>query len=129
MPSSENVANTEHAPQTLHELQVWVRKHLRLTAEIEGQLMAAIDAVFSRHERLWQESKQDAVQALAAGFAEQMARVRHELHAKDATASSIAHYFEHLVADLTERTHRDPKTKLMNCGRFSEQLESFLALE
>jgi diguanylate cyclase (GGDEF)-like protein len=69
------------------------------------------------------------VQALSAGFAEQMARVRHELHAKDATASSIAHYFEHLVADLTERTHRDPKTKLMNFGRFSEQLQSFLALE
>jgi diguanylate cyclase (GGDEF)-like protein len=91
--------------------------------------MAVIDAVFTRHERLWQESKHDAVQALSAGFAEQMARVRHELHAKDATASSIAHYFEHLVADLTERTHRDPKTKLMNFGRFSEQLESFLAME
>jgi diguanylate cyclase (GGDEF)-like protein len=129
MASSENVANTEHAPQTLNELQVWIQQHLRLTAELEAQLIAAVDSVFTRHERLWQESKQDAVQALSAGFAEQMARVRHELHAKDATASSIAHYFEHLVADLTERTHRDPKTKLMNFGRFSEQLESFLALE
>jgi diguanylate cyclase (GGDEF)-like protein len=129
MASSENVANTEQAPQTLNELQVWVHRHLHLTAELEARLMAVIDAVFTRHERLWQESKHDAVQALSAGFAEQMARVRHELHAKDATASSIAHYFEHLVADLTERTHRDPKTKLMNFGRFSEQLESFLAME
>jgi len=33
------------------------------------------------------------------------------------------------VADLTEKTRRDPKTKLMNFRRFTEQLESFLALE
>ena len=33
------------------------------------------------------------------------------------------------MADLTEKSHRDPKTKLMNFGRFTEQLESFLALE
>ena len=33
------------------------------------------------------------------------------------------------MADLTDKSHRDPKTKLMNFGRFTEQLESFLALE
>jgi GGDEF domain-containing protein len=49
--------------------------------------------------------------------------------AKDATVSSISRYFEALVADLTDKSHRDPKTKLMNFGRFTEQLESFLALE
>ena len=129
MPSSEKAQAASRHPETLNELQIWVREHLRLTPELEAELLSAIDSVFTRHERLWKESKQEAVQALAAGYAEQMARVRHELHAKDATASSIAHYFEHLVADLTERTHRDPKTKLMNFGRFSEQLESFLALE
>ena len=129
IPHKRSSADTGRLPETLNELHFWVRNDLRLTAELESYLLAAIDSVFSRHERLWQESKQEAVQALAAGFAEQMARVRHELHAKDATTSSIAHYFEHLVADLTDRTHRDPKTKLMNFGRFSEQLESFLALE
>ena len=58
-----------------------------------------------------------------------MTRVKNELNARDATVSSIARYFEQLVADLTEQAHRDPKTKLMNFGRFTEQLESFLALE
>jgi GGDEF domain-containing protein len=82
-----------------------------------------------RNERLWQESKQEAVHALSAGFADQMARVRHELSARDATVSSISRYFEALVADLTDRSHRDPKTKLMNFVRFTDQLESFLALE
>ena len=58
-----------------------------------------------------------------------MARVKTELSAKDATVSSISRYFEGLVADLTDKSHRDPKTKLMNFARFTEQLESFLALE
>jgi GGDEF domain-containing protein len=116
-------------PQTRNELQIWVRDHLRLSAPVEAALLSAIDAVFTRHERLWQESKHDAIQALSAGFADKMARVKTELLAKDATVSSISRYFEALVADLTDKSHRDPKTKLMNFGRFTEQLESFLALE
>ena len=116
-------------PQTRNELLRWVRDHLKLPAGLEGRLIAAIDAVFSRHERLWQESKHEAIQALSAGFADKMARAQTELNARDATVSSISRYFEALVADLTDKSHRDPKTKLMNFGRFTEQLESFLALE
>src|SRR5437660_604405 len=116
-------------PQTRNELQAWVRAQLSLPAPTERALLAAIDAVFTRHERLWQEAKQEAIQALSAGFADKMADVKHELSARDATVSSISRYFEQLVADLTDKTHRDPKTKLMNFGRFTEQLESFLALE
>jgi diguanylate cyclase (GGDEF)-like protein len=116
-------------PQTRYDLQAWVREHLHLQPQLETSLLAAIDAVFTRHERLWQESKQEAIQALSAGFADKMSRVKTELSAKDATVSSISRYFEGLVAELTDRTHRDPKTKLMNFGRFTEQLESFLALE
>jgi len=116
-------------PQTRSELQTWVRENLRLAPPLEAQLLSVIDAVFTRHERLWQESKQEAVQALSAGFTDKMARVKTELSAKDATVSSISRYFEALVADLTDKSHRDPKTKLMNFGRFTEQLESFLALE
>src|SRR5436305_14623455 len=116
-------------PQTRNELQLWVRDQLRLPSATETSLLNAIDAVFTRHERLWQESKHEAIQALSAGFADKMGRVQHELSAKDATVSSISRYFEALVADLTDKSHRDPKTKLMNFGRFTEQLESFLALE
>src|SRR6266436_7066242 len=116
-------------PQTRNELQAWVREHLDLPPGAEAALLTAIDAVFTRHERLWQESKHEAIQALSAGFAEKMARVKRELNAKDATVSSISRYFEQLVADLTDKSHRDPKTKLINFGRFTEQLESFLALE
>jgi diguanylate cyclase (GGDEF)-like protein len=96
---------------------------------VQADLIAAIDAVFERHERLWQDSKHEAIQALSAGFAEKMARAKKELSAKDATVSTVARYFEALVADLTDKSNRDPKTKLMNFCRFTEQLESFLALE
>jgi diguanylate cyclase (GGDEF)-like protein len=125
----EKVADLGPQPQTRNELQTWVQDHLALPAHLEAGLLSAIDAVFTRHERLWQESKHEAIQALSSGFADKMARVKNELSAKDATVSSISRYFEQLVADLTDKSNRDPKTKLMNFGRFTEQLESFLALE
>src|SRR6478752_5850349 len=129
MRSVKAVENHDPLPQTRSELQAWVHDHLRLSGEAERSLLASIDAVFTRHERLWQESKHEAIQALSAGFADKMSRVTHELQAKDATVHSISRYFEQLVADLTDKSNRDPKTKLMNFGRFTEQLESFLALE
>jgi len=129
MRSDKLTTTPSPQPQTRNELQTWVRDRLGLQPEQESALIAAIDAVFTRHERLWQESKQEAIQALSAGFADKMAHVQTELSAKDATVSSISRYFEALVADLTDKSHRDPKTKLMNFGRFTEQLESFLALE
>jgi diguanylate cyclase (GGDEF)-like protein len=116
-------------PATRSDLHQWVRDRLHLPATQEQSLLDAIDAVFLTHERLWQQSKQEAIQAVSTGFAERMNRMREELSARDATVSSIARYFEDLVADLTDRVHRDPKTRLMNFRRFIEQLEAFLALE
>lgn len=116
-------------PHTRRDLEHWVRRHLALSGPLESQLLEVIDAVIARQARLWQESKHDAIQALSVGFAEKMASVTSELSAKDATVSSISAYFESLVADLTDKSQRDPKTKLMNFARFTDQLESFLALE
>src|SRR5207244_894443 len=111
------------------DLHGWVRERLHLPASQEQALLEAIDSVFLQHERLWQQSKQEAIQAVSAGFTDRMNKMRDELSARDATVSSIARYFEDLVADLTDRVHRDPKTRLMNFRRFVEQLEAFLALE
>jgi len=116
-------------PETRSDLHQWVRDHLHLPVNQEQWLLDAIDSVFMQHERLWQQSKQEAIQAVSAGFTERMNKMREELSARDATVSSISKYFEGLVADLTDRVHRDPKTRLMNFRRFIEQLEAFLALE
>src|SRR5215204_3232739 len=120
---------SETIPQSRSDLHQWVHDRLRLPVPQENALLEAIDAVFLQHERLWQQSKQEAIQAVSAGFTERMNRMREELSARDATVSSISKYFENLVADLTDRVHRDPKTRLMNFRRFIEQLEAFLALE
>jgi diguanylate cyclase (GGDEF)-like protein len=122
-------AGEEIGPETRSELHRWVRQYLSLPPEEEQALLDAFDSVFMHHERLWQQSKQEAIQAISAGFAERLNRMREELTARDATVSSIARYFEDLVADLTDKVHRDPKTRLMNVRRFIEQLEAFLALE
>jgi diguanylate cyclase (GGDEF)-like protein len=116
-------------PQTRTELQEWIENHLTLSPNDRARLLSAIDAVFLRQQRLWQESKEGAIQALSAGFTEKLSRLRSELSAKDATVSSIARYFEDLVGNLTERSHRDAKTKLMNFDWFMHQLERFLELE
>jgi diguanylate cyclase (GGDEF)-like protein len=126
---ANHVSVSNAPPQTRGELQAWMRDRLHLHGSLEAELFAAIDAVFTRHEQLWQESKQEAIRALSSGFAEKMARIQTELLAKEATVSSITKYFEGLVADLTDRTHRDPKTQLMNFARFTERLEGFLAME
>ena len=124
-------AQTQDAnpPATRSDLHQWVRDRLHLPAAQEQSLLDAIDGVFLTHERLWQQSKQEAIQAVSAGFTDRLKRLREELSARDATVSSIARYFEDLVADLTDRVHRDPKTRLMNFRRFIEQVEAFLALE
>jgi diguanylate cyclase (GGDEF)-like protein len=123
------VPSVSEAPATRSELHQFVRQQLHLAAHQEHALIDAIDNVFLQHERLWQQSKQEAIQAVSAGFTERMNKLREELSARDATVSSISRYFEELVADLTDRVHRDPKTRLMNFRRFIEQLEAFLALE
>ena len=78
------------APATRSELHQWVRDKLHLPTGQEQSLLDAIDSVFLQHERLWQQSKQEAIQAVSAGFTERMNRMRDELSARDATVSSIA---------------------------------------
>ena len=116
-------------PGTRAELQVWIREHLALAMPDEAALNLAIDAVVTRQERLWQQSKDDAIKAVMEGFAQRMTALKNALVERDETVANISHYFERLVGELTDKTRRDPKTKLMNFGRFMEQLESFLALE
>src|SRR5437867_8954649 len=84
-------------PETRSELHEWVRDRLHLHAGHEQALLDAIDNVFIKHVRLWHASKQEAIQAVCAGFTDRLNRLREELSARDATVSSIARYFEDLV--------------------------------
>jgi diguanylate cyclase (GGDEF)-like protein len=116
-------------PETVSDLRHWIKELLPLTAAQQASLLQAVDHVMARHELMWQASKQEALQAMSTGFSDRMRRMREELAARETTVSSITRYFEQLVADLTDRAHRDPKTRLMNFRRFIERLEQFLETE
>ena len=116
-------------PRTTAELRGWVREELLLRDDQERRLFEAVDSVLSSQRQLIESSKEDAIRALSEGFADKMARLQRQLTEKDVTVSNIARYFEEVVAGLTEKSHRDPKTKLLNFDWFMERLESVLSVE
>src|SRR6476620_6752020 len=122
-------ADASSAPRTTAELRTWVRRRFALSAQRESELFQAVDQVVANQRQLIEESKHDAIRALSEVFAAKMERLQRQLSEKDVTVSNIARYFEDVVADLTEKSHRDPKTKLLNFDWFMERVESFLAVE
>jgi diguanylate cyclase (GGDEF)-like protein len=126
MPSRSSAANSHH---TTAELRTWITDQLQLAPERATELLQRIEDVVTRQRQLIEESKHDAIRALSEGFAAKMERLQRQLTEKDVTVSNIARYFEDVVAELTDKSHRDPKTKLLNFDWFMERVESYLAVE
>ncbi len=119
----------QRPPRTTSELKEWIQVHLRLSDEQLAELLAAVDSVVGHQRQLVEQSKDEALKALSAGFAQKFADLQRELLEKESTVNTIARYFEEVVADLSDKSHRDPKTSLLNFGWFMERLESFLGAE
>ena len=117
------------APKSAADLKNWVLERFGVDEGRTAELIAAIDSVVAGQRQLLEDSKHEAIRALSEGFAAKMERLQQQLTEKDVTVSNIARYFEDVVADLTEKSHRDPKTKLLNFDWFMERVESFLAVE
>jgi diguanylate cyclase (GGDEF)-like protein len=115
--------------RTTAELREWVQAKLDLEPARTAELVQRIEEVVARQRQLVEESKLDAIRALSEGFASKMERLQRQLTEKDVTVSNIARYFEEVVAELTDKSHRDPKTKLLNFDWFMERVESYLAVE
>jgi len=128
LPTTTDTTSAD-TPKTTAELRQWVQEELPLREDQEGRLFDAVDRVLASQRQLFEASKHEAIRALSEGFAEKMARLQRQLTEKDVTVSNIARYFEEVVAGLTEKSHRDPKTKLLNFDWFMERLESFLSVE
>src|SRR5688500_15674834 len=127
-PLPDRDADTR-SPRTTADLRQWIRENLSLDEGASTALFSMVEQVIARQRQLIEESKHEAIRALSEGFAAKMERLQHQLTEKDVTVSNIARYFEEVVADLTEKSHRDPKTKLLNFDWFMERVESFLAVE
>jgi diguanylate cyclase (GGDEF)-like protein len=128
-PLAKPDAKMAELPRTTADLRQWVRDNIGLDESSMHALFSVLEHVISRQRQLIEESKHEAIKALSEGFAAKMERLQHQLTEKDVTVSNIARYFEEVVADLTEKSHRDPKTKLLNFDWFMERVESFLAVE
>ena len=116
-------------PRTAADLREFVVDRLGLDPRRAGELVQAVEAVIAGQRQLVEESKHEAIRALSEGFAAKMERLQRQLSEKEVTVSNIARYFEEVVADLTEKSHRDPKTKLLNFDWFMERVEGYLAVE
>ena len=124
----QHISRVKRQPTT-EEPREWVQEELNLDPSRAAELISRVDEVVARQRQLVEESKHDAIRALSEGFAAKMERLQGQLSEKDVTVSNIARYFEEVVADLTDKSHRDPKTKLLNFDWFMERVESYLAVE
>jgi diguanylate cyclase (GGDEF)-like protein len=120
---------TEPRVRTTDDLRVWVREQLGLSAEHESALLGQVEALIAEQRQLQEQSKHEAIRALSEGFSAKLGELHRELVEKESTVNTIARYFEDVVADLSDRSHRDPKTKLLNFDWFMDRLESFLGAE
>lgn len=116
-------------PRSTSELREWVHDHLHLGHADEVNLLEACEAVVARQRDTLKESTWKAIRGLSDGFTAKVTNLQHELSAKDETVKDMARYFEGVLADLTEKAHRDPKTRLLNFKWFMERLEWFLGFE
>jgi diguanylate cyclase (GGDEF)-like protein len=124
------MAEVHHdTPRSTADLRRWLQERLALNEAAIAEVFEAVESVLATQRQLIEESKRDAIRALSEGFAAKMERLQRQLTEKDITVSNIARYFEEVVAELTEKSHRDPKTKLLNFDWFMERVESFLAVE
>ena len=114
---------------TLDDIRRFVEESLNAPEDQRSALLALIGDAFDRQRALWQESKQEALQAMSAAFSDKLARARDEVVRRDATVANISRYFEDVVAELADKARRDPKTKLLNFDSFMERIQSFLAVE
>jgi diguanylate cyclase (GGDEF)-like protein len=117
------------APRSTADLREFVVDRLGLEPRRAAELLQAVETVIAGQRQLVEESKHEAIRALSEGFAAKMERLQRQLTEKEVTVSNIARYFEEVVADLTEKSHRDPKTKLLNFDWFMERVEGYLAVE
>jgi len=126
---NRGVGTRTKIPRSASDLHEWIRDEIPLVEDRAARLFEAIESVLAAQRQLVEQSKHEAIRALSEGFAEKLSRLQRQLTEKDVTVSNIARYFEDVVASLTEKSHRDPKTKLLNFDWFMERLESFLSVE
>lgn len=116
-------------PRTTDELREWVGREFRMSRDDRDELARGIESVLEWQRDLLENSKTDAIRAMSQGFAERIQALHAELSEKDHRVSAISRYFEDVVADLSDKSQRDPKTRLYRFDAFRQRFETYLATE
>jgi GGDEF domain-containing protein len=116
-------------PRSMADLRAWIHDHLDLQRADELALLNACEAVVGRQRQSSKELSRKAVRALSDCLTAKVTSLQHQLSTKNDTLTDIASHFEGILADLTEQSHRDPKTKLLHFPRLMDRLEWFLGFE
>ena len=129
-PEQERRRRSTH-PQTRSELQAWVREHLQSQPpDAEAELLPAIDGgVLAPRAAVAAIQTRSHPGACRPASPTRWRASRPSCRQRTPPSAASRGTSRRSSQDLTDKTHRDPKTKLMNFSRFTEQLESFLALE
>jgi GGDEF domain-containing protein len=115
-------------PGSMADLRQWIHDHLHLEHDDELALVNACEAVLERQRESAKESSRKAIRAMSNDLATKVASLQRQL-SKDHTLTDIAAGFNGVLADLTEQSHRDPKTKLLQFPWFMDRLQWFLGFE
>ncbi len=116
-------------PSTTDELRDWLAREFRLSRGDRDELVRGLDSVMRRQRDLLESSKSDAIRAISQGFSERLQRMQTQLSEKDTRTSAIARYFEDVVADLSDKSQRDARTRLFRFDAFRQRFETYLATE
>lgn len=116
-------------PRTTDELRDWVSREFAMSGEQRSELVRGIDNVLQWQRDLLETSKGDAIRAMSEGFSAKVQRLHAQLSEKDTRTSAIARYFEDIVADLSDKSQRDARTRLYRFDAFRQRFENFITTE
>lgn len=116
-------------PRTPDELRDWVSREFQMSHDERAALGQGFDSVLQWQRGMFESSKGDAIRAVSEGFSARLQQLHSQLNEKDTRTSKIARYFEDVVADLSDKSQRDARTRLYRFEAFHERFETFLATE
>ena len=116
-------------PRSMADLRAWVHDRFHLQDVDELALLNACEAVVGRQRKSSKELSRKAIRALSNDLTTRVTSLQRQLLTKNDTLTDIAAYFKGVLADLTEQSHHDPKTKLLHFPWFMDRLEWFLGFE
>jgi diguanylate cyclase (GGDEF)-like protein len=107
---------------TAPDVRTWIRSELQLPPALELTLLTTIDALLAREHEAASEDARAEVEAVVAHLTARLDRLAERVAAHESSIAALTRHFQGIVAELTDRANRDPKTQLVSFPHFLDQL-------